>query len=684
MIRTCTLLVLSTLLLAPAACEGDGGAAFGPDADADDPGPDTAAPDAAGPDATVPDADAGPVDDQGLELDSDAPEPGVTPRWEPGGQGWTAVPWPNDMHRRADGTPRLNEVLGNPQDVDLWEAYLTYGEEVLHGFGLNGAIFFELDGPVDMDALPAPEEAMDDPLAAVQLVNATPSSPRYGERMPLLFRFYDGSVDDAYLEPNTLSMRPVFGFPLSEGETWCAVLTRGVVDAEGRPLSPAPGFPEALDTEPTLAPLADWLPDGGLVAEDVAAATCFTTDTPTLELRQVRDYLDTQPPVEVTGVSWVGNLNPGAGVSYAEFNGEYVAPNFQAGDKPYQAQGGDIRFDEDGVPIVQLAEPIRFLLMVPHAGFQMPDDGWPVVLYGHGTGGDWETCKGADQGNELLREGMAVLCIDQPLHGARGDYDNVEVLSFNFFNPRSGRTNFRQSAIDVMSLSRSVAAGAFDMEAQATAYSRDVRFDPERVTLFGHSHGGLAGALVLGVDPTLLGGVLSGAGGVLTETIMRRKDPIDFFATVRMAVDVPEDNLDTFHPAMSVIQMMVDATDPVNYAPYWLDPAAGGRAKHVFVTEGMQDHATPYVTTQAMAAAAGIPFISPVTEEGFGQVLRGLPILDTPVGSNVTTPDGKRTAGLRQWPEGSHWVAFDDAEARELWKSFFRGLRFGQPPVIGE
>ena len=47
--------------------------------------------------------------------------------------------------------------------------------------------------------------------------------------------------------PRTLAMRPISGFPLAEGETYCAILTRGVRDAEGRYLSVAPlGFDEGF------------------------------------------------------------------------------------------------------------------------------------------------------------------------------------------------------------------------------------------------------------------------------------------------------------------------------------------------------------------------------------------------------------------------------------------------------
>ena len=41
----------------------------------------------------------------------------------------------------------------------------------------------------------------------------------------------------------------------------------------------------------------------------------------------------------------------------------------------------------------------------------MPEDGWPVVLYGHGTGGDYTSFINAKVAVTLARAGIAVLSI---------------------------------------------------------------------------------------------------------------------------------------------------------------------------------------------------------------------------------------------------------------------------------
>lgn len=671
-----------------AAPADDTSDATGEDAAAGHPGTDTlqaddvaTAGDSEGPvDATAPPGDAAPdvpswppaETGPGLGIDY-AANPGATPRFEPGSIEWSSVGWPNDRLVIGDDHPNLLP-FPNP-GIDLLTEYLTYGTEVLDGWGLNGSVYFQFDATIELASLPRTTDATD-PLAVVQLVNVTVGSPRYGQSTPLEFGWHEDGTDLYYL-PRTLAMRPVFGMGLAEGETYCAVITRGVRDVDGGYLQTAPEFADELLTDPSLAPLVAWLTDTSpLHQADVAVASCFTTQHASQELRTVADFIAS---LDAPDVVWVHEPSV-----YNEFHGVYLAPNFQAGEKPYEADG-DLRFDE-GVPIVQSEEELRFLLIAPTLE-EMPEGGWPVVLYGHGTGGDYESCRGVTE--QLVGEGFALLCIDQPLHGTRrpeaGPLNDNEltVFSFNFLNPRAGRMSFRQSAIDTITLSHMVASGRFGLDGDQTVSGTPLALDPERIFFFGHSHGGLSGALVFAVDPRIVGGVISGAGGVIINTILLRKDPLDIKALVQGALAIAPPDLDTFHPMQSLIQMMVDATDPANYSRYWLDPIGDPTAaKHVFVTEGTSDHATPGIATETMTAIGGLPLITPLSNASAPHDLRGIAPVTMPVTNNVETDDGPRTAASRQWRGASHWVAFDSRQAESMWLTFFRTLRDGGPVTI--
>jgi len=609
----------------------------------------------------------------GLGIDYDATPPGATPRWDPSADDWMAVGWPSDRYR-ADGHVRLANM---PRRVAaLLDTYMDFGEDVLNGWGLNGAIYFELDGVVDVATLPSAADTMAAD-STVQLVDVSPASAAYGTRLPLVFQFYQVGNDPFY-SPRTLATRPVYGFPLVEGDTYCAIVTRAVKDSAGNYLQQAPRFTAGLATEASLAPLLAWLDDSPLAAKDLAVATCFTAQDATSELDKVARWIDDMVPPEVDLV-----FEPGV---WGELHGLYTAPNFQAGMKPYQSDG-DIRFEPSGDPIVQADEEIRFLLLTPTA-HDMPAAGWPVTIYAHGTGGDYESCRGDTE--ELVLDGIAVLCIDQPLHGSRGPdgalLTNIELVlySFNFVNPYAGRSSFRQAAIDTILLSRMIEAHRFDLAGGATRSGRALALDPERIYFFGHSHGGLSGTLALAVDPRLKAGVISGMSGVIVETILRRKDPADLAVLAANLLNIDVADLDSFHPALNLMQMLVDATDPVNYTRYWLKPRGDVPPKHVFVTQGTLDAASPSVGNDAATAAGLVPQQRPLAKRSEAHELRGMAPVDLPLKDNIDLGNGEyRTAAVRSWQGGLHWVAFQAADARALWRHFLYTAAYGDGPELG-
>ena len=70
----------------------------------------------------------------------------------------------------------------------------------------------------------------------------------------------------------------------------------------------------------------------------------------------------------------------------------------------------------------------------------------------------------------------------------------------------------------------------------------------------GHSQGGLTGALALPwMSQDIEGAVLSGAGGVLAMTIVKRKDPLDFQALMEGILQLDEgDELNELHPMVTL------------------------------------------------------------------------------------------------------------------------------------
>ena len=283
-----------------------------------------------------------------------------------------------------------------------------------------------------------------------------PSSPKNGERYPVRWRFQ--SEETLYLPPNTLAIRPVEGLALRPATTYAMVLLKDVANTnmtfQSMLASEEPG--SNRETWSVYAPLRD----SSLQLDQIATASVFTTMDPVSEMFELANFINEYQPPEVKSLERRGSF-PGL---YVEYEGIYEAPNFQSGPPPFLTEGGYFEYGENGDPIVQRTERLRFSMSIP-TNTEMPESGWPVVMYGHGTGGDYRSYINSGAAATLARVGIATIGIDQVHHGPRDDRPNgcetqgdpgacVAALFFNFINPLAGRDNVRQSAADFVSLAR--------------------------------------------------------------------------------------------------------------------------------------------------------------------------------------------------------------------------------------
>ncbi len=631
-------------------------------------------------------------------------------------QSFFDFPWPSDARIDDSGHADMTG-FPNPDENDILTMYLETMEEDIVGFGNNSPIYFRFKVDIHERHLPVlPVDSLEAD-ASVVLVDVDPDSPDYGSFIPVHTSYLIQAT--TYSPSHLLAVAPAWGFPLRPATTYAAVVRRSLEDARGCPLVPDPGLEQLLSpasagtADPALAavyaPLKAVLPTIGIAPEDVAAATVFTTQDPVSDLAAIRDYIhgalpspqldpDLERPLwyvpEDPDYQHIGEeeaaMDAGTGGhqgsvpskprAYHLFEGRYRAPNFQEGDPPYAETGGAIRFDDSGDPIVQVPdEPIRFCLAVPKG--PQPETGWPLAIYAHGTGGDYKSMlySGTYHVADILTQrGVAVIGIDEPLHGERApEGTDPELMSFNFLNPDSARSVFRQAAIDVFYLAW-LCRTALVLPAEESPTGSDIRFDPEHLVFFGHSHGAIAGALIAPFETDILGSFLSEAGGGLSQTILLRKDYIDFAELFRTVLGMAEsDPLDEFHPVMAVVQTLVDITDPINYAPLFASHPIDGSARTVVHTEGFHDEATPPQTIEAMAVAGRLPIIEPVGRTIAGLELLGISPASRPVALNMAGPDGQfATAGLLQFPDDNHYAVSRDYEAVRLYADFVQSLGY--------
>ncbi|HTM19005.1 MAG TPA: hypothetical protein VL172_00800 [Kofleriaceae bacterium] len=588
-----------------------------------------------------------------------------------------ALPFPNDLRLRADGTVDLDDHV---RPNDLIGEYLDTISARTRGFGTNAAGFVRFSGEIDPASLPADAAASTADDASVYLVNVDPDSPERGGRTPLLFRFepYEGESIGA----DWLACLPYPGRPLRPTTTYALVVTRRLRAAGGGAVTGDADFQDLLGgggdgavaaARAAYAPLLDWIDeDGGDDRGDLVDAAVFTTQDPVGLVGRARAAI-----MRDVAAPEARDLAPGpASTDFAGYTGVFDGPNFQTGTPPYDRpeDGGEILVDAAGDPIVQRTEALRFAVTIPTG--TMPADGWPVVVYAHGTGGDYLSFVDDGTALRMARQDLAVISMDQPLHGTRGEQVPDEDLVFNYKNPVASLDIIRQGAIDDFQLLR--LADTLVLPASLTG-GEEARLDPDRISFMGHSQGGITGTLFVAWEPRVQGAVLSGDGGLLYQTMLHKPGVIDLVqAFIR---DWP---LDQWNNILALVQMFGEPADPANYGPLLIEsPPAGVTAKDIYQSEGFTDSYTPAITIEALAVAIGVSPVAPVLTPVDGLALRGLDVLAAPVSGNA----GEHTAVFLQYNQVSgsdgHYVVFDVPTARRQHATFLGSLaRDGRATLV--
>jgi hypothetical protein len=174
---------------------------------------------------------------------------------------------------------------------------------------------------------------------------------------------------------------------------------------------------------------------------------------------------------------------------------------------------------------------------------------------------------------------------------------------FNFNDGLATRENFRQTVADTIQLVNMIRA--------ATVAPFD-QVDKTRIRYMGISLGGIIGSIFMGHDPDVRVGVLSVPGGGLPQILRSQFIGQLLQPLLAQTVGVPLD--DPFYPALfhnflNLSQWLVDAGDPINVAPFVVDPTRrlpGVPPKLILMQEGMRDTIVPNDTTENLALAMGL------------------------------------------------------------------------------
>ena len=602
--------------------------------------------------------------------------------------GFFAQPWPLATRLNADGTLDLDGFPLDPQATFIQDRLPTLSANT-PGFGTTAAIFVAFDGALDPASLPSDPQASLDPSAAVFLVNIDEDSPDFGERVPIECRYRDDA--SAYNPAHFLACRPFGGFPLRGATRYALYLTDALRDARGEPVRVAPRLADVLDASDgdaatnalidAYAPLVDFALSEDIALGSIVGGTVFVTQDPVAPMQAIAAHVRSLDAPTLQSIEPSAEPEPFESGNYTALHGFYEAPIYQQGETPYETEGGNIEFDEEGQPIVASTMTLQFFLTLPNE-VPMPAGGWPIVLYHHGTTGDAASFIRDGSAFHLANAGVAMIGIDAPVHGLRRPARmDPTLLFFNVVNFLALRDNIRQGAADLLVLERFVRS--LDVAADDSPTGEAFRFDPDRVFYFGHSQGGLTGPLMLAVSDRIQGAMLSGAGGSVVASIVHKRAPIDIPEVARAFLALPpEEPLDEFHPVLALVQAFTEASDSTNFAPYYFR-WQGGHSFDVWLTQGLRDEEVPPIVTDALVTAIGVNPMEPITHEVQGLTLRGLAPLPAPVLGNLVGHDGARyTAAYSQYPDGTHSLITTNPDAQAQLTHWFSTLASGGPAEL--
>ena len=510
-------------------------------------------------------------------------------------------------------------------------------------------------------------------------------------------------VDRIVWDPDTLTLhaRPE---NLLEPETrYGLVVTRELRDFLGRPVEPPAGFTALLragggpliprEHHVAVGALRRALERRGIRADRVVIASTFTTGSISAFLEQARDALDRQPPApalmtapEGGGRAWFSRASLSRLVLRRQ-----IGPSAAPGGA-LDAEGTPDGFRDEALPLDALPpdavggvgigwywspwyltperqileaptlaphraagvdRPVPFVVVTP-AG-RPPREGWPLVVFGHGYGGEMLSSALLVAGG-LARQGLATVAISVVGHGggpesrlrvglgdgrthtvrvpgrgvdlnADGRIESTEGLAPLLGGPLAAlglRDGLRQQVVDLMALVRAIGRG-LDVDGDGVP---DTGQGP--ISYAGHSLGGIYGTIFLAVEPRVRVGALVVPGGPISEiarlspvfrprvreALARRNPPLlnlpgDFREDLPLRgaepIVAPAPGALAVQEYLARVDWLGRRADPVAYARYLRRaPLQGLEPARVLVQFALGDRVVPNPTTAALVSAGGL------------------------------------------------------------------------------
>ncbi|MFT6395895.1 MAG: hypothetical protein ACJAYU_000637 [Bradymonadia bacterium] len=592
----------------------------------------------------------------------------LNPRFDTEVAEFFATPWPSDARVLPDGSADLATFPGADEGLMLTFRQAIEGD--IFGYSIMPVAYVAFDGPVGRINLPAPSTTLR-PGSIAQLIDV--SEEGCGTRIPIVVGLDEEG--DPYRDANTLAASPVPGFALRAATPYAFVLRREFGLEAGREVVPPEAFVAALNGEGEWAqsyePMIRCLQQDDLDLDSIGIATVFTTQDPASELRAIRDHVvsnavDAPEPFEL-----VLDEELSAPDVANTWRGTYQTPIYQTGASPYTT-GGEFGFDDEGLPEVQRLEEVPFAVAIPTTG----DGPFPLLIQMPGTGGTISGTIRRHPGIDAIFAGFAVATFAPQFHDTRAVPGSDPVIhGFNYLNPVSGRTVFRQQVIDTAYFVRVLRESLAESEVFAD-------IDLSTLVYGGHSQGSLVGGLIAGVETEFASYVLNGTGSYISVTVVERTDPFDIQALINEVFGVGR-RLDVQHPLVALVQLGTDVVEPYSFMPFYRGWAGQPSGAHMLVINGYEDYTTFPPSMNATTIGAGLAPIAPAGwDPDEYDVWEEPSEVEPPITGNATAFDGSPlTMATFLDRDSGHFTIQENEDATELAVRFWVESLTGAPVV---
>lgn len=619
-------------------------------------------------------------------------------------------PFPTDALLGIDGT--LDELAGIEAIIPRGGEALSAHLSALDGFGVRPLVEFPLDGSIDPASLPG----------AARVIDVDPGSPARGQEIAYEWRFDEdrlviagAPVPGAVLRAGTryaavltdrildAQGRPLAA-PAAHGR-----LRRGDVPERWRSTAEGLAAVEPVEGAGAVVGVAVFTTQHATrVMTEARAALADPTRVPPPELSFPDPDLVFAGPAaldQLLGAAGRFDGGPRGGQERWGFSSEtgmahdhvgVIATGLMTAARFRRPDSGDDGPDDEtfapanGAPPVIAMDSIPVTMILPAAP-PPSEDGYPVAIFAHGLGASRHAA--VTFAEPLTRAGFAVVAIDADGHGSRRDPVDREnnlgpllpgftgdparpdgfgdvtglVTTFDFLeellNFSGARDAIRQSVLDQCQLVALVRRADLDLGALAGAYGGVApRLDARRIAYLGESFGTILGGILAAVEPDVDLYVLDVAGaGLIDLAIVNTPKLATLVVPLAQALYGLQGPIDRFHPAIALMQAVIDPADPLTYAPHVLGDrlSIGGREigpRHVVVLEVVGDEVIHNLATESLARAMGLALLRPHLEP----VVEGLGGVDAPAAGNA----GGQTAVLVHYAPATHGANWTSERGR--------------------